>query len=310
MTRLPAPPDAPKLPDLEDIDRVRRLALMTVRASSARIYGQTYDLWVDWCTNLRIAPTDVLPENVQQFLIDQPVTKVTRKRYLSALRKLAFVLSYKSPLHKMAYDIIERMAVPEENLGGKVRDRRALAPNEIERVLAALDEDGVRAARNRALFILLAVTGLRRAEAASLRWADIDFKRRVLFVRSGKGDQPRDVTIVGRLAIAALREWQMQQGQGREYVFCAVHKGDHVGRDAPIGGQDVYNVVREIARRSGVTFKPHDLRRTFITEGLRHTSVHNVQVQVGHRRPETTLLYTQAVDAEKRHKEFDDFDYG
>lgn len=309
MPNSPALPDSPPL-NLDSIDHVRRLALMTVRPSSARIYGQTYDLWVDWCANSGLAPTDVFPDNVYQFLIDQPVTKVTRKRYLSALRKLAFVLSYKDKAHKIAYEFIERMVVPEEKLGGRPRDRRALAPAEIERILQVLDEDGVRAARNRALFILLAVTGLRRSEAASLRWVDIDLKRRTLYVRSGKGDKARDVAIVGRLAVAALKEWQRLQGAGREYAFCPVYKGDSVGRDAPLSGQDVYNVVREIARRSGVVFKPHDLRRTFITEGLRHTGVNVVQSQVGHKRPETTLLYTQPVEAERRHQEFEDFGYG
>ena len=54
----------------------------------------------------------------------------------------------------------------------------------------------------------------------------------------------------------------------------------------------------------GVAFKPHDLRRTFITEALATgTPLATVQAAAGHARSETTLHYAQAVDARHARRE-------
>ncbi len=83
-------------------------------------------------------------------------------------------------------------------------------------------------------------------------------------------------------------------------MFCAVKKGDRMGADRPIDGTDVYRVVKATEKRSGVAFKPHDLRRTFITEALATgTPLATVQAAAGHARGETTLRYAQAVDARR-----------
>jgi integrase len=54
---------------------------------------------------------------------------------------------------------------------------------------------------------------------------------------------------------------------------------------------------------SGVEFKPHDLRRTYITEALAtSTLLATVQAAAGHARGETTLRYAQAVNARQARK--------
>src|SRR5438105_3224240 len=63
-----------------------------VAASSARIYGQTYTRWCEWCRDQQIDPFNLRPAHVLAFLVAQPVAKSTRQRQLSALRKLAQML--------------------------------------------------------------------------------------------------------------------------------------------------------------------------------------------------------------------------
>ncbi|MBI5959515.1 MAG: hypothetical protein HY866_12315, partial [Chloroflexi bacterium] len=57
-------------------------------AASQRVYRQTFGAWENWATANGLLPFDLNAVNVAQFLIDQPVTKATRQRMLSALRKL------------------------------------------------------------------------------------------------------------------------------------------------------------------------------------------------------------------------------
>jgi integrase len=53
-----------------------------------------------------------------------------------------------------------------------------------------------------------------------------------------------------------------------------------------------------------VEWKPHDGRRTFITEALETgTPLATVQAAAGHAQGATTLRYAQAVDARKARKE-------
>jgi integrase len=158
--------------------------------------------------------------------------------------------------------------------------------------------------RNHALICLLALGGIRRSEAAALRWRDVDFANGVIAIRHGKGDKAREVPLAGDLALEALKAWQMTQEMGREYVFCAIRKGNYLSVDRPITGIDVYRVVEATVDASGIEFKPHDLRRTFITEALATgTPLATVQAAAGHARGETTLGYAQAVNARQARKE-------
>jgi integrase len=96
----------------------------------------------------------------------------------------------------------------------------------------------------------------------------------------------------------------MAQGEGREFVFCAMQKNNTLRADRPISGTDVYRIVKATEARVGVAFKPHDLRRTLITEALATgTLLATVQAIAGHARGETTLSYAQAVDARRARKE-------
>ena len=110
-------------------------------------------------------------------------------------------------------------------------------------------------------------------------------------------------------ALDALQAWQMCQDAGRDFVFCAVHKGDRLGADKPIDGTDVYRVAKATETLSGIAFKPHDLRRTFITACRQAhalatgASLATVQVAARHARGATTLRYAQAVDARRARRE-------
>jgi integrase len=86
------------------------------------------------------------------------------------------------------------------------------------------------------------------------------------------------VALAGDFAVRALRELMGVMSYDCRYVF-------------------------RMWRKSCVTTdvdstKPHDARRTFITEGLTvGVETHNMQKQVGHARADTTLHYAQSLDA-------------
>lgn len=288
-----------------DLSAVAAFALQTVAKSSARIYGQTYRLWLDWNAQTGGDPLDLRPAQVIAFIEGQDTTKSTRQRQLAALRKWAQMRYVLDPTDNAkrqleALMLIKIHADPER---GQERTRKALTPAEADRVLRVWDANTNTAKRNRALVGLLALSGMRRAELAALRWQDVDFENGIVLIRHGKGDQERTAPIAGEFALDALQAWYAGQGGQRVYIFCAVNKGDRLGADKPISGTDVYRIIQATAALSGVEFKPHDLRRTFITEALATgTPIQTVQAAAGHARGETTLKYAQVVNAREARK--------
>lgn len=273
---------------------------------SQRVYRQTFQMWADWTARQGIDPLDGLNgPNVSLFLEDQPVTKSTRLRQLSALRTLAENLSivdFQNPAREAAYKSLSKTKAPTAGAVTRERPKKALSPKEAERALTTWDGNSNRDRRNRALIAVLLLAGLRVSEAVALRWQDVDFENGVLHVAHGKGDKVRDAALFGQAGVDALNTWHMAQPSGREYVFCSVSQTDSIGPDTLLDTSNAFRIVQETGRRAGLEhFSPHDARRTLLTELLaRGASLADVQAQAGHARGETTLGYAKAVDARRR----------
>ena len=103
---------------------------------------------------------------------------------------------------------------------------------------------------HRDYFITLLLTGLRKEEARTLQWADVDFTARTLTVHGTKNHSSHTLPMGPYLA-AMLN--------ARERLGDAVFTSTH----GQIG--NLRYSLKSIARTSGVKFMAHDLRRTFAT---------------------------------------------
>jgi integrase/recombinase XerD len=193
------------------------------------------------------------------------------------------------------------LRAPQEGTQTQGRSHHALSPSQTSRVLEVWPTHRLLHLRNRALIAVLFLVGLRRSEAVTLRWEDINLEEGFLYVRHGKGEAPRHATIAGDAAIQALHDWQRAIDSSRMYIFCSIGKGDRLGPDTPLSDQAVYYVVKQTQKLGNVVFSPHDARRTFITEALiTGTPLADVRDQVGHKQESTTLRYAQSIHARQR----------
>jgi integrase len=290
----------------DDIDRYIQMVRLTVGDKSKRVYDQTYNLWKDWTHNNSLSPTDFAPSNVMHFLSDHSVSRSTRQRQLSIMRRLvqvAFSMQPDNPTLRTCYEILKIGKIPKDNLKASERDLRALNFADVDVLLTVWPDDTALHVRNRSLLAVLLSTGVRRAEAVNLRWQDINLNAGIVKVRAGKGDKDRDASFVGDYPIDILKRWH-DYNHGN-YVFPRMNNLGEIVTDEPMSDDNLYRLVKHAEKISGVKFAPHTMRRTLATELLAQgASIADVQEQLGHANPQTTLRYAKAADAQERRKRF------
>jgi integrase len=166
------------------------------------------------------------------------------------------------------------------------------------------------------MFVLALATGMRRGELLGLKWQDIDFSNRVLYVRRALSRLPtkmgkeegdlyveadlktksskRTIALAG-FAIDALKQHRSKQGEMREqagrlwqehnYVFCKPN-GAHLNP-----GHDVLVQLKILLKKAGLPdVRFHDLRHSVATF-LLSMGVHPKIVQdiLGHAEISMTL---------------------
>lgn len=106
----------------------------------------------------------------------------------------------------------------------------------------------------RDLLVFLLFTGLRRNEAAGLKWSDIDFDAETIFVEDTKNRQPHMLPMTQPLRQILERRRRVRCN---ELVFPSKRTKGQV--------RDLRSDLDKIAEETGIEFTVHDLRRTFIT---------------------------------------------
>jgi len=147
----------------------------------------------------------------------------------------------------------------------KVRYRERLCPD-IGDVVRVLETGCMRrrdAEKLRTLVLLLATTGLRITEAASLLGESVDLKALELRVR-GKGDKWRTVPLLPQTA-EALAAYMRRRKSRSPYVFPG---------NTATGHMNIHNLEKTLRRacvRAGVRpFTPHQLRHLYATHMLKN----------------------------------------
>lgn len=103
-------------------------------------------------------------------------------------------------------------------------------------------------------FLLILFTGLRRMEAASLNWSDVDFKAKTFTVQDTKN---REIHTLPMSDFLYELFWRRKQFRTNEFVFPSSSQAGHI--------MEPRKAMLKVAELSDVSFTVHDLRRTFAT---------------------------------------------
>jgi len=141
----------------------------------------------------------------------------------------------------------------------------------------------------RTLLMVLYGTGLRRAEIARLKIADVDSQRMIIHVVDGKGHKDRDLPLSPTLLDTLRAYWRWLKP--RTWLFPSRM---HRELEQPIAAKTVWRACTEAAKRSGIQKKvtPHLVRHSWATHLLEAgTDLRAIQLLLGHEDLETTARY-------------------
>ncbi|GHT78439.1 hypothetical protein FACS1894130_05000 [Spirochaetia bacterium] len=188
----------------------------------------------------------------------------------------------KSPFYK--FNIVLR--------GIRGTSRRTFSIPEISMFLSKFDTNTPQGLKDRTLFELIYSSGLRVAEAASLKIKDISFERREMIVR-GKGDKDRIIPFTAEAQKwlylylgnrINIRESWVFPGRGKS------HKENHV-LSTSISERFKNLLAKFDMARKGIS--THSIRHTTATQLLENgAGIFFIQDLLGHKNPETTVRYT------------------
>jgi site-specific recombinase XerD len=270
----------------------RKSALLS--PSTIEFYKYTAGKFVDFLIgNDILEPTQVTSINVRAYLSEVTSRGVSDSTVHAHARGTRAFLSF---LREEGY-----ISTPIKVKLPRVAKKRirVLSPEEVNQILEVC-----KTPRDKALIFFMIDTGLRRSEACSLNWIDIDIPSGVVNVSRTKNKKTRSA-FIGIKSRRALLRYRRTISHGDNDPLFQTYSGIRL---KPSGFRQA---VRRISEKSGIPFSSHDMRRTFATLSLKAgMNVLHLQSLLGHSSLEMTRRYVQLVkeDLVAAHKQYGPID--
>jgi site-specific recombinase XerD len=156
-----------------------------------------------------------------------------------------------------------------------------LAFSEVKAIFSKIDN-----LKHKCMAYMGYATGMRISEVVGLKIKEVDFKRKTIMVRGGKGKKDRTIMLSEKLAL--LLQDYLAKYEPKEWLFEGQLDAQYSVRSL----QTVFkNAVNKTSIKKRVTF--HTLRHSFATHLLEAgTDLRLIQDLLGHASIQTTVRYT------------------
>ncbi len=232
-----------------------------------------------------LPPTKVETEMVRKYMLrlyDLERKQSSQARALSSIKSFYNYLLLEGKIESSPTELIEAPKASRP-----LPD--TLTVEEIDRLIASIDDSTTKGLRDRAILEVLYSCGLRVSELCDLRIGDLFFGEGYIRV-VGKGDKQRLVPISGvaRDRIQLYLERRATTRRKEDTLFLN-------NRGAKLTRVMIFTIIKQACLRANVTKKisPHTFRHSFATHLLEGgASIRQVQELLGHESILTTEIYT------------------
>ncbi|WP_344694537.1 site-specific integrase [Sphingomonas cynarae] len=315
---VPALRSQPSLPGLvqAETERADAYARAARAENTHRGYRADWTIFTAWCAGRGESALPAGADVVRRFIgaeADRGRSPATIERRLAAIghyhRLGGFVAPTDSP---DAGPLRETMAGIRRARGGAVVRKQAADAAILERLLATITGDGVRARRDRAVLVIGMAAALRRSELVALTMADVALvpEGLRLTIRGSKTDQAGRGVVIAipegmRLAPKArLMAWLAAAGHDEGPLFRRLTRGDEPMAVA-MSDRAVARLVQGAAVRAGLDprrFAGHSLRAGFLTESAaRGATIFKMQEVSRHKTVQILADYVRNAELFKDH---------
>ena len=225
------------------------------------------------------------------WLIEGKVTKVTDgivEKYLYHLKqtKKQSISSMKQTVAALKF-IFSHILNEDIPASLNIRFRKeekipvVLSESEVAQIL-----NSVTNLKHKAILMTIYSSGIRLNELLSLQVRDIDFDRKLIIVKKGKGKKDRQSVLSG--VLKSILHHYLDRYCPEKYLF----EGQNSGR---YSANSVQSIMKKAVNKAGVKKHAtvHTLRHSFATHLLENgTDIRFIQELLGHKRLETTQIYT------------------
>ncbi len=257
---------------------------------TAEIYRYCMDMYLDLLPKGKLEHGLISIENSRHALGLIPV-----ERYSSRINVYASICSFA----KYLIEISELVPGVLEEIK-RVRPKRFLPArktvlNQIE-ILALIKEidsdtnlDSYNRLLNKSIVLFLANTGLRSSEMCKLKFDDISYDKRMIFVKLGKGNKNRNIGMTNECykILSDYTKVRLEKFRVGEYqnIFLGC-------LGTPFNNQTLAKKFRRMSKKYGFDITPHGLRRSFVTINARKgVPINHLRIACGHADLATTQGY-------------------
>lgn len=220
------------------LKRFSEFCLVDLQLSRGTVTQHRYNLkkLFNWLKDkgYKIVTVDVLREFLMEFRFGNPYTysnliKSLKRFFRDFLGIPELVRSFKFPSCSLAL-------------------KRIPTKIEIKRFYEALNS-----LREKAIFLLMASSGLRRSEALNIRLQDIDFERRMILPNHDSKTKRSYITFYNNEAEEVLKQWLKIRPKNSERLF-------------PIKTNEKHRIFTKAIQKTGLKITPQILREWFACE--------------------------------------------
>ena len=242
---------------------------------TCRTYVYNVAFFAQWCARHECSPQDADREYVRAWLSErlQTVTSARAHNDLAALKQF----------YRWLIEDRYREDDPTRNL--RVKRRKSLPTEPLDgSELTALVE-ACTGERDRLMLLVLAYSGIRISELASLTAERIDWRNGEIVVL-GKGDKERRIAPNAEI-------------MNRLHAFCGMFPAGPIflsqQMQRPLSAQQIRKIIYEVAERAKINgVHPHRFRSFFATAFVeQYGDIQALQGVLGHESIETSARYSE-----------------
>jgi site-specific recombinase XerD len=280
-----------------EVPKLEHILAGRLAPSSIAMYKRDVKAYTDYAAShnmLWIDPKTLVSWR-DELALDGDMSPNTINRMIAAVKRIIREMAAREMIteeESIKFDRVHGVKVKSLKNRLKKHARTRITKEDMRRLCESPDKTTLIGLRDKALLAVLASSGIRASEAATLTVEQIEKHEKGYTLKvCGKTDTEYRDAHLSVEAYQCVQEWIEQRPIKSSYIFTAFNTRGVLPLDNPVSEVTVWNIVQRYADQCEIpNIKPHDFRR-FLGTQLAAVDIRKAQKALGHQSIETTARH-------------------